>query len=490
MKSTNKAFTLVELIIVIAVIGVLAAILIPVFANVIEKANKSSALSDAKNALEAYLAETIDATGGIPVGEGSVFKIRKTEKDWYFTFYENALHEGTGAGNADALRPIPAPAGSVKCMSANSYYIAEQDAQTQIYDSIPDTVIIYNTGENATYTPPTEDLVMDGEFIVITRADQLTYSFFSEHGFGSKYKLGKNITLSGSFTPIEGEFSGEFNGNGKTISHLSINQPGMIGVGLFRTVSGADMYNFTLGVDSILGECKVGSVCGTSYNTRFTDIHVNIAGTISDAHIDGTSNDSSDCVGGFCSLGGSLTVSRCSVKGSVQGAGWDVTTLAGGMFSTFGGTMTECFFKGSLGGSAWVGGLAACTSSAVIENCYASVSFSSAADYGGICGFSINDTVNRIRNCVCICNGFNHDDSAGTARAAAVIIGYLQTCEVSYCYALSDNPLTEHPWYSPEMSENGTLVSAFTSANCPSLNALDTLWSFAGGYPTLVNNPE
>ncbi|MBQ9949969.1 MAG: prepilin-type N-terminal cleavage/methylation domain-containing protein, partial [Clostridia bacterium] len=39
MKRTKHGFTLVELIIVIAVIGVLAAILIPVFSNVIDKAN-------------------------------------------------------------------------------------------------------------------------------------------------------------------------------------------------------------------------------------------------------------------------------------------------------------------------------------------------------------------------------------------------------------------------------------------------------------------
>ena len=49
MKKTKRAFTLVELIIVIAVIGVLAAILIPVFANVIRKANEANDLSAVRN---------------------------------------------------------------------------------------------------------------------------------------------------------------------------------------------------------------------------------------------------------------------------------------------------------------------------------------------------------------------------------------------------------------------------------------------------------
>lgn len=53
----KKGFTLVELIIVIAVIGILVAILIPVFANVIEKANSKSALSDARNLIEQYVLE-------------------------------------------------------------------------------------------------------------------------------------------------------------------------------------------------------------------------------------------------------------------------------------------------------------------------------------------------------------------------------------------------------------------------------------------------
>ena len=47
----KNAFTITELVIVIAVIAILAAVLIPTFSNVIEKANESAALQEARNAM-------------------------------------------------------------------------------------------------------------------------------------------------------------------------------------------------------------------------------------------------------------------------------------------------------------------------------------------------------------------------------------------------------------------------------------------------------
>ena len=63
-RKTNRAFTLVELIIVIAVIGVLAAILIPVFSNVVKKANIADKTSLARN-LNTQLAAENDGTARV-----------------------------------------------------------------------------------------------------------------------------------------------------------------------------------------------------------------------------------------------------------------------------------------------------------------------------------------------------------------------------------------------------------------------------------------
>ena len=53
----KKAFSIVELVIVIAVIAVLAAVMIPTFGKIVEKAQDSKAMQEAKNAFTNYLNE-------------------------------------------------------------------------------------------------------------------------------------------------------------------------------------------------------------------------------------------------------------------------------------------------------------------------------------------------------------------------------------------------------------------------------------------------
>ena len=59
----KKGFTLVELVIVIAVIAILAAVLIPTFSNVVQKANASKELQQVTNAYKEALAETLADDG-------------------------------------------------------------------------------------------------------------------------------------------------------------------------------------------------------------------------------------------------------------------------------------------------------------------------------------------------------------------------------------------------------------------------------------------
>ena len=55
MKMNKKGFTIVELVIVIAVIAILAGVLIPTFSSLVQKAQDSAAIQEARNKYTEYV---------------------------------------------------------------------------------------------------------------------------------------------------------------------------------------------------------------------------------------------------------------------------------------------------------------------------------------------------------------------------------------------------------------------------------------------------
>lgn len=86
----KKGFTIVELVIVIAVIAILAAVLIPTFSSITNSARESAALQEAKSGSETILALT---TGTLP--EDSAFLVAEDDEDntndYTFTFTERKI---------------------------------------------------------------------------------------------------------------------------------------------------------------------------------------------------------------------------------------------------------------------------------------------------------------------------------------------------------------------------------------------------------------
>ena len=85
MRKHKKGFTIVELVIVIAVIGILSAILIPTFINVTDNANKAALQSDLSTSYSMYAAEAADRV----VGETETEIVFKAQKDVSLTFEGN-----------------------------------------------------------------------------------------------------------------------------------------------------------------------------------------------------------------------------------------------------------------------------------------------------------------------------------------------------------------------------------------------------------------
>ena len=62
-QARKKGFTLVELVIVIAVIAVLSAILIPTFGTILKDSKETAAKADLKSAITTYISENADVDG-------------------------------------------------------------------------------------------------------------------------------------------------------------------------------------------------------------------------------------------------------------------------------------------------------------------------------------------------------------------------------------------------------------------------------------------
>lgn len=97
-KMNKKGFTIVELVIVIAVVAILAAVLIPTFSSVVNSANASAAQQQAKAGLDSILALT---NGSLP--EHTLFSVSNNDQNtasYWFEYSKNKLNSAeikTGA---------------------------------------------------------------------------------------------------------------------------------------------------------------------------------------------------------------------------------------------------------------------------------------------------------------------------------------------------------------------------------------------------------
>ncbi|HPO12046.1 MAG TPA: PKD domain-containing protein, partial [Candidatus Hydrogenedentes bacterium] len=198
------------------------------------------------------------------------------------------------------------------------------------------------------------------------------------------YRLANDIDASateswkGGFVPIGGganpAFSGLFDGQGFTISGLTMNWPSDDNVGLFGTVNGAEISNVNLVNGHVTGNSNVGG----------------LVGSITQGSVNGCT--SSGSVSGAAKTGGLIgemswtSVTGCSADCSVTSSSYTAGGLAG--YATVGCTINQCFATGAVSSQiSNAGGLVgAMDSGAVISQCFASGPASTETGVGGLAG--------------------------------------------------------------------------------------------------------
>lgn len=95
-KNNRKGFTITELVIVIAVIAILAAVLIPTFTSIINKANDSADLQEARATYTEWMAEHDYTTGApaddviVKVGDSYLVVVDNSMDDEVYDSYDAA----------------------------------------------------------------------------------------------------------------------------------------------------------------------------------------------------------------------------------------------------------------------------------------------------------------------------------------------------------------------------------------------------------------
>lgn len=79
MHNKNEGFTLVELIIVVAIMGVLIALLTPAYARHVEKSRETVDIANVRSAYAEIMAEVMDEGASNIV---KVVKLKQKRNDW------------------------------------------------------------------------------------------------------------------------------------------------------------------------------------------------------------------------------------------------------------------------------------------------------------------------------------------------------------------------------------------------------------------------
>lgn len=133
-KKLNKGFTLIEMVIVIAVVAILAAILIPTFTHVINDANEAKVQAQLNNVYTEYVTENIDTVIDgdklVFVYEGRYFRLDANSDAKYVEVSDAVKNAVTGnaAYESASVQVFDWTADVHACLIAYDAYVAAMEA--------------------------------------------------------------------------------------------------------------------------------------------------------------------------------------------------------------------------------------------------------------------------------------------------------------------------------------------------------------------------
>lgn len=234
---------------------------------------------------------------------------------------------------------------------------------------------------------------------------------------GKNYRLKADLNLKD--TPFNGigsagqPFTGMFDGQGHTISHVTINAPEGENAGFFNAIKGATIRDLKLVDVEITGKTNVGGLAGSArVQLDSSDLSKNVANLIGGCSVSGTVTGTKN-VGGLVGLNEGKTdpktlfsiasaVDKCAASVTVNGK-----EMTGGLVGKNGGTITKSSSGGTVKGDTTTGGLVG-DSSGDIYDSHTSCTVAGRSHTGGFVGFSDG----AVKNCYSI-GGVSGTDYTG-----------------------------------------------------------------------------
>ena len=318
-RSTKKGFTIVELVIVIAIIAILAAVLIPTFASLIQKANTSADIQACRE-MNTFLA-TNEVTGGKditdvyaalaeggmtakdyhPLVSGRLFFWDKTlnrvlyTNDQYEVIYPEEYKDVNKEKNGWLSLSGEIRKEEIKPETNGTYTVKNAEQLYYLASEVKANV-------NIKLEAATLDLM--GANIAFSFDDKNTYTF---EGAANGTTITGLSQLSSKFTSTEQEHNGKQYACGliQMVGKTSTSQNPVDNTGLTLTVK-----NITI-ADSVFGDLEVGGVAAV-----IGRVENNAVVNLNNVHVKNTVINGMNKVGTFVgqNQSGTVKVTDCTIE--------------------------------------------------------------------------------------------------------------------------------------------------------------------------------